>query len=55
MSLSMTLTTAAMWVSARPIRLALARDDYLETLDPGRRRVCATRVVSRQGGPAVSR
>ncbi len=55
MSPSMTLTATAMRVSARPIRLALGRDDYLETLDPGRRRVCATRVVSRQGGPAVSR
>ncbi|MFJ4159244.1 alpha/beta hydrolase fold domain-containing protein [Microbacterium testaceum] len=63
MSLSMTLTTAAMWVSARPIRLALARDDYLETLDPGRRpadpparlRRSGRVVVSREGGQPVYR
>lgn len=63
MSVSMTLTAGAMWVSARPIRRALARDDYLDALDPGRRpaepparlRRSGRVVVSREGGLPVYR
>ncbi len=55
MSLSMMLTTAAMWVNARPIRLALARDDYLETLGPGRRPAEPPARLRRSGRVVVSR
>ncbi|MDT0116842.1 alpha/beta hydrolase fold domain-containing protein [Microbacterium sp. PRF11] len=55
MSLSMMLTTAAMWVNARPIRLALTRDDYLETLDPGRRPAEPPARLRRSGRVVVSR
>lgn len=63
MSVSMTLTAGAMWGSARSIRRALARDDYLDTLDPDRRpaepparlRRSGRVVVSREGGLPVYR
>ena len=55
MSVSMTLTAGAMWVSARSIRRALARDDYLDTLDPDRRPAEPPERLRRSGRVVVSR
>lgn len=55
MSVSMTLTAGAMWVSARSIRRALARDDYLDTLDPDRRPAEPPARLRRSGRVVVSR
>jgi len=54
-SVSMTLTAGAMWVSARSIRRALARDDYLDTLDPDRRPAEPPARLRRSGRVVVSR
>ncbi|BAJ74122.1 esterase/lipase [Microbacterium testaceum StLB037] len=63
MSLSLALTTLALWVKAAPTRRALSRDDYLSTLDPNRapappparlRRTGRLR-VTRRGGHEVVR
>lgn len=55
MSVSMTLTAGAMWVSARSVRRALARDDYLDTLDPDRRPAEPPARLRRSGRVVVSR
>ncbi|MCD2168649.1 alpha/beta hydrolase [Microbacterium sp. JC 701] len=55
MSVSMTLTAGAMWVSARSIRRALARDDYLDTLDPDRWPAEPPARLRRSGRVVVSR
>ncbi len=55
MSVSMTLTAGAMWVSARSIRRALSRDDYLDTLDPDRRPAEPPERLRRSGRVVVSR
>ncbi|WP_295786605.1 alpha/beta hydrolase fold domain-containing protein [uncultured Microbacterium sp.] len=55
MSLSMRLTAAAMWLNARPIRRALGRPDYLDTLDPDRRAADPPVHLRRRGRVTVTR
>ncbi len=55
MSLSMTLTAAAMWMDAARIRRALSRDDYLSTLDPDRRPAPPPAHLRRAGRVHVTR
>lgn len=55
MSIAMTLTSAAMWVTATGIRRALARDDYLATLSPDRGPVEPPARLRRSGRVVVTR
>lgn len=50
----MRLTTAAMWLNARPIRRALGREDYLATLDPDRRAAAPPARLRRRGRVTVT-
>ena len=55
MSIAMTLTSAAMWVTATGIRRSLARDDYLATLSPDRGPVEPPARLRRSGRVVVTR